>query len=267
MLVIKCNLVMLLLFSAIVIGGCSGKGAEQFIITAHRGASYAAPENTFAAIEKAIGLGADYVELDVRITKDGQIVLIHDRTLNRTTNGRGELWDFTLEELRGLDAGSWFGGEFRGEPIPTLREVIELVKGRVRLNIEIKVSREEPEIVGKVVDIVRSEKFEKDCMVTSFTSEIVEEIKEIAPDIRTGLIFGRDYPADVFEGSWEVLSCNQDVVDEEFVARAKNSGKLIHVWTVDEEDVMRRLIGLGVDGIITNRPDLLKAVYTSSSVK
>jgi len=267
MLVMKCNLVMLLLLSAIVMTGCGRKGAEQFIITAHRGASYAAPENTIAAIEKAVEFGADYVEVDVRITKDGQIVLIHDRSLNRTTNGTGELWDFTLEELRGLDAGSWFGEEFRGEPIPTLSEVIGLAMGRVKLNIEIKVSREEPAIAGKVVDIVRAEKFEKDCMVTSFTREIVEEIKRIAPDIRTGLIFGRDYPTDVLEGGWEVLSCNQDVVDEEFVARAKNSGKRVHVWTVDDEDVMRTLIGLGVDGIITNRPDLLREVYASGSVK
>ena len=230
------------------------------IVTAHRGASHAAPENTLSAMAAAVEAGAEFAELDVRLTADGQVVLMHDRTLDRTTNGTGDLWDFSMDELRALEAGSWFSEEFDGEPIPTLREVMRFAKGQLKLNIEIKTSREEPAIAAAVVDIIRSEECGADCMVTSFSREIVEEVKRIAPEIRTGFIFGEDYPDDVFDGNWDLLSCYHEVVDSAFVARAKQSGKSVHVWTVDERDLMLRLIRLGIDGIISNRPALLREV-------
>jgi len=185
---------------------------------------------------------------------------MHDRTVDRTTNGTGDLGAFSLNELRVLEAGSWFSEEFDGEPIPTLREVIRFARGRLKLNIVIKTSREEPTIAAAVVDIIRSEGFGEECMVTSFSRETVEEVKRIAPELRTGFIFGEDYPEDVFEGGWDVLSSNHEVVDSVFVARAKESGKSVHVWTVDERELMLKLIALGVDGIISNRPDLLLEV-------
>ncbi len=240
--------------------GCRQKDSEQFVIIAHRGASHAAPENTLAAFKKAIEFGSDYAELDVCQTKDGEIVLMHDDTLKRTTNGTGKIWTFTLKELKQLDAGSWFGEEFKGEPIPTLLEVIQCVKGKMKLNIEVKVSRDEPEIARKIVDIIRAEAFEKECIVTSFDRKIVEKVKKIAPDIKTGFIFNREYPPDVFEGNWEALCCNYRIVNKEFVLKAKNSHKIIYVWTVNRKEEMRRLIDLKVDGIITNVPDLLKEV-------
>ena len=243
---------------AVLVCGCSPR--ESVIVTAHRGASHVAPENTLSAMSAAVEAGADFAELDVRLTRDGQVVLMHDRTVDRTTNGTGELWDFSLSELRALEAGSWFSEEFDGEPIPTLREVIRFARGRLKLNIEIKISREEPAIAAAVVDIIRSEECGENCMVTSFSRETVEAVKRIAPEIRTGFIFGSDYPDDVFEGSWDVLSCNHEVVDSMFVVRAKQSGKSVHVWTVDERVLMLRLIELGVDGIISNRPALLRQV-------
>ena len=185
---------------------------------------------------------------------------MHDESLKRTTNGTGKIWTFTLKELKQLDAGSWFGEEFKGEPIPTLLEVIQRVKGKMKLNIEVKVSRDEPEIARKVVDVIRSEAFEKECIVTSFDRKIVENVKHIAPDIKTGFIFNKEYPKDVFEGNWEALCCNYRIVNKEFVLKAKNSHKLIYVWTVNRKEEMRRLIDLKVDGIITNVPDLLKEV-------
>ena len=239
---------------------CKQDDSERFIITAHRGASAAAPENTLIAYKKAIEMGADYAELDVRQTKDGVIMLMHDKTVHRTTGVKGFVWDFTLEELRQMEAGSWFGEEFRGEPIPTLEEVIRLVKGRMKLNIEIKISEHEPGIAQRVVNIVRSEDFSQNCMITSFDMETVKTFKAIAPDLKTGFIFDKEYRSDVFEGTWDVLSCNHELVDAGFVKLAKESGKKIYVWTVNEREEMLRLIGLRVDGIITDMPDLLKSV-------
>ena len=248
----------IVLLTSISLGGCSGE--KPLVVTAHRGASYVAPENTLSAMSAAVEAGAEFAELDVGLTRDGQVVLMHDRTIDRTTSGTGELGDFSLDELRSLEVGSWFGEEFSGEPIPTLREVMRFAKGQLKLNIEIKTSREEPTIAAAVVDIIRSEGFVRDCMVTSFSRETVEEVKRIAPEIRTGFIFGEDYPEDVFEGGWEVLSANYQVVDSIFVARAKEGGRSVHVWTVDDRESMLKLIGLGVDGIISNRPALLVEV-------
>jgi glycerophosphoryl diester phosphodiesterase len=239
---------------------CSKKNAEDFVVMAHRGASAAAPENTLVAYEKAIEMGADWAELDVRQTRDGAIVLMHDKTVHRTTGVKGFVWDLTLEELRTLEAGSWFGEEFRGEPIPTLEEVIRLVKGRMKLNIEVKISENEPGIARKVVDILRTEDFSEECIITSFDMETVKTFKAIAPDLRTGLIFDKKYRSDVFEGNWEILSSNFELVDAEFIRLARKSGKKVYVWTVNDGEEMLRLIGLGVDGIITDKPDFLKSM-------
>lgn len=239
---------------------CCQKNSVDIVVMAHRGASAVAPENTLVAYEKAIEMGADYAELDVRQTKDGAIVLMHDKTVYRTTGVKGFVWDFTLDELKQLEAGSWFGEEFRGEPIPTLEEVIRQVKGRMKLNIEVKISENEPGIVQKVVDIIRAEGFSEECIITSFDMETVKTFKAIAPNLRTGLIFDKEYRSDVFEGNWEILSSNHELVDETFMQLARNSGKKIYAWTVNDREEMLRLIGLGVDGIITNKPDLLKSV-------
>ena len=239
---------------------CGKENSEDFVVMAHRGASAVAPENTLAAYAKAVEMGADYAELDVRQTKDGAIVLMHDKTVHRTTGVKGFVWDLTLEDLKQLEAGSWFGEEFRGEPIPTLEEVIRLVKGRMKLNIEVKISENEPGIAQRVVDIIHAANFSRDCMITSFDMETVKRVKYIAPDLKTGLIFDEEYTPDVFRGNWEILSSNYELVDAEFMRLARNSGKKTYVWTVNEKEEMCRLIGLGVDGIITDKPDLLRSI-------
>ncbi len=252
------NIIILLAFMPVV--GCSSRPAGDPRITAHRGASHETPENTMIAYVKALEAGAGAAELDVHQTADGELVLMHDDTVDRTTNGTGSVWELTLKELRSLDAGSWFDDSFRGEPVPTLREIVRFAKGRIVLNIEVKVSREEPGIAEKVIGIVRDERIERDCFITSFDRHTVEEIKRLAPYLRVGFIFGRDYPEDVFDGVWEILSCNVGIVDSVFVARAHQAGKEVHVWTVNDEVTMRRLLALGVDSIITNRPALLAQV-------
>jgi glycerophosphoryl diester phosphodiesterase len=247
-------------FGILICITCSKEKTLDFIVMAHRGASASAPENTLIAYKKAIEMGADWAELDVRQTKDGAVVLMHDKTVHRTTGVKGFVWDFTLEELKKLEAGSWFGEEFGGEPIPTLAEVIRAVKGRMKLNIEVKISENEPGIAQKVIDIVRSEDFSKNCMITSFDKATVKTFKAIAPDLPTGLIFDKEYRMDVFEGNWEILSSNYELVDSTFMRLARDSGKKVYAWTVNEREEMLRLIGLGVDGIITDKPDLLLSV-------
>ena len=243
---------------------CQQNEPEGFIVIAHRGASRAAPENTLSAMKQAIEFGADYAECDVFQIKDGEIVLFHDEEMERTTGQAGMIWDYTLAELKELEVGSWFKEEFRGEPIPTLRQVIQLCKGKIKLNIEVKLSGKDPEIAQKVVDIVRSENLEKECMITSFEKPVIEKVKQIAPDLVTGFIFDEEYPPDIFEGNWEYVCCKRNIVDEVFVNEAKQKGKKIFVWTVNYPAEMKKLIGLGVDGIITDVPDVLKEIMKSN---
>ncbi len=250
----------LLFLSALLFGSCRKVG-DRTLVIAYRGASSLAPENTLASVRKAMELGADYCEIDVQLTKDREVVLLHDFRLKRTAGNAGTLSEYTLDELREFEVGSWFSPDFDGEPVPTLTEVIRAVKGKMLLNIEIKVSQEETDIAGKVVDIIHSERIRKKCIVTSFDRLIVEKVKELDPRIKTGFIFSQKYPPDVFEGSWEALSCNYKVVDADFVAKAREFKKKIYVWTVDDEEEMKRLMELKVDGIITNRPqDLILLV-------
>ncbi len=240
---------------------CQQKEPEGFVIVAHRGASRAAPENTLSAMKKAIEIGADYAECDVFQTKDGEIVLFHDEEMERTTGQAGMIWEYTLAELNKLEVGSWFKEEFRGEPIPTLRQVIQLCKGKIKLNIEVKVPKgKDPNIVQKVVDIIRSEDIQNECMVTSFEKPVIEKVKELAPGLITGFIFDEEFPPDIFEGNWEYMCSKRNIVDEAFVRKAKKKGKKIFVWTVNYPAEMKKLIDMGVDGIITDVPDVLKRI-------
>ncbi len=254
------NKIIFIILLMMVVGMCRPKAQEGFVVVAHRGASKAAPENTLAAMRKAIEFSADYAECDVFQTKDGEIVLFHDEEMERTTGKDGMIWDYTLAELKELDAGSWFKEEFKGEPIPTLREAIRLVKGKLKLNIEIKVSGNDPDIARNVVDIILDENFAGECMVTSFEKPVIEKVKEIAPYLVTGFIFDEEHPPGIFEGNWEYVCAKRTLVDEAFVKLAKKKKKKIFVWTVNSAPEMKKFIGLGVDGIITDVPDVLRDI-------
>lgn len=231
------------------------------LVCAHRGASGYAPENTLAAMKLAMEMGANMAELDVQQTADDHLVVIHDDRLERTTTGRGFVWQKTLPELRGLDAGGWFDMHFRGEPLPTLDQVIALVRGKMKLNIEVKLHGHERDIARLVIEAIRRHKFEKECIVTSFGHRVADEIKARAPDLVVGYIFAKDQFSDsLFDGPVDVLSAHYSLVDEAFVHRARAAGKQVHVWTVNRESDMRRMINLGVDAIITNYPDKLRQI-------
>jgi len=249
-----------------LLGSCATAPKQSpMVVCGHRGASGWAPENTLAAFAKAMEMGCDYSELDVRLSKEGVVVLSHDDSLRRTTSQPGAIRDYTLAELQQFDAGSWFGQEFRGEKIPTLQQVMRLVKGKMKLNIEVKITRAEPEIAQKVIDVIRLEGFERECMITSFDQATIEKVAALAPDLPTGLIFSEKDTADVMAGRWPILSVRYSAVNADFVAKARKAGKAIHVWTVNDEKKMRELFSLKVDGIITNYPDRLQKVLAERS--
>jgi glycerophosphoryl diester phosphodiesterase len=234
---------------------------DRFYRCAHRGASGHAPENTLAAFRLAMEMGAEMCELDVQQTADNRLIVMHDDTLNRTTNGKGNLWEMTLAELQQYDAGSWFDPRFAGEKLPALEDVIALARGKLQLNLEVKTHGHESGVAASVVATIRRERFEPECVVTSFDWKIVDEIKVLAPELKVGYIFGwKEFAEEVFGRPADLLSAHYSLVDKTFLARARDSGKKVHVWTVNYKWLMRRLIKLGVDGIITNYPERLREV-------
>ncbi|HKJ67809.1 MAG TPA: glycerophosphodiester phosphodiesterase family protein [bacterium] len=254
----------LLLFTASVVGilatGCSRQPARLELpveITAHRGASGLYPENTLIAINAAIRRGAQYAEIDVQETADGVVVLLHDITLERTTDLTGSIGDVTYSQVQSADAGSWFAAEYQNEPIPTLAQVMDAVRGKIRLNIEIKMDEQQNTLPEKVVNLINEHDFREHCIVTSFDRDAIRRVKTLQPAITTGYIFSELPEEDVFTGECELLSVHYQVVTPDFVARARQSNKAIHAWTVNNLGETHRLIELGVDNIITNYPRYL----------
>jgi glycerophosphoryl diester phosphodiesterase len=222
------------------------------VITSHRGAGYLEPENTLRAIARAITLGVDQIEIDVRLTRDGHLVLMHDPTVNRTTNGTGKVEDLTLAEIRQLDAGF-------GERVPTLVEALDLTRGKVILQIELK----GPGTPGAVVQAVEATGREEDVVLTSFVHEWLVEVRRLHTRIGTGTLWGR-LPADAVQKTQQIdaqaLHVWHEQIDGNLVATAHTQGLLVRAWNANEETAMRALIELGVDAIGSDRPDLLLEV-------
>ncbi|MBN1997180.1 glycerophosphodiester phosphodiesterase [candidate division KSB1 bacterium] len=229
----------------------------DILITAHRGASGSAPENTLAAVKKAKTDGAHIVEIDVRLSQDLVPVLMHDATIDRTTNGHGPVNSFTFEQLEQFDAGSWFDKVFTGETIPTLQAVLDNFAGF--LNIEIKADRHNRQMVERVVDVLSQNNIFDRCLISSFDLDIVESAKKMAPQIQTALICSRKMDDRAWDGDWH-LCLQYKLVSDSLVQRAHVMNKSVHAWTVNEKHSMRKLIAMGVDGIMTNYPALLYRV-------
>lgn len=240
-------------------------GAERPRVIAHRGFSGVAPENTLTAIEKAIDVGADMAEIDVLLSRDRHVVVIHDDTLDRTTDGKGPVEDFSLEELRRLDAGTWFAAEFAGEKLPTLAEVLDLVRGRILLNVEIKTEAVTPEVEGGIVDrvlrLIAERQMGEQVILSSFDPEALRQARQLDPAIRTASLYNKKLhrgmdPLEVMaavDSNGFNLSARQ--LDEEILRACHQQGRPVAVYTVDEAAKMKRLIAKGVDAIFTNRPD------------
>jgi glycerophosphoryl diester phosphodiesterase len=224
-------------------------------VTAHRGHSRAAPENTLSAVRKAIESGADYAEVDVQLTADGVVVLLHDRDLKRVAGVSRRLEELSYDEVRKLDVGSWFDPSFAGERVPTLAEVIDLSRGHIRLNIELKSSGTDRRLAREVARLVREKDFESDCLVTSFNYDDLLEVERHNPGLRTGLIVAHAL-GDVSRLAVEALSVRADWLSDDLLRAAHRQGMEVHVWTVNDARRMARLMKRGVDNIITSDPDL-----------
>jgi len=233
---------------------------------AHRGASALAPENTIAAFERAVELGADAIEFDIHLSQDGELVVIHDDTLDRTTDGCGLVHQRSLAELMRLDAGRWFGAGFAGQRIPRLDEVLDRFAGKVPLALEIKAgSTFFPRIEEKVVSALRERAAIDQAAVASFDHYALRRLKEIEPTIRTAaLLVGRPVSLSAIAGPAKAdgLALEASFVTKTEVEACRAAGLQIVVWVVNDPAQMRHFIGLGVDGIITDRPDLLRLALT-----
>lgn len=231
------------------------------ICMAHRGWSGKAPENTMTAIRLALAEPAiKAMEIDVQLTRDGVPVLIHDFTLERTTNGCGLVMDHTLAELRELDAGSWFGDKFAGERIPTLEEVLIAVKGRSMLNIELKATSDMyPGIAEKVLALVEKLGMKQEVCLTSFDHDLIRHVRTLDQEVQTGLIvYGR--PVLMLEqmeaAGATILSMGYPFLTRELTAAAIEKGYKVIAWTLDDPKHIREVISWHPQvQICTNHPD------------
>ena len=236
-------------------------------IIAHRGYRARYPENTLIAFEAALDAGVDMIELDVMLSKDRKMVVIHDAELERTTNGRGTVAHHTLEELKQLDAGSWFDARFAGVRLPTLEEVLNLVKGRAALNIEIKRGAYEPHhppdaVEAQVVELVRRKGGMDSVLVSSFEWRVLETMANMRERPAMALLSrypDQDHHLDACRNvgafSWHPSYL---AVNEEHIRKMHDAGLLVFPYNADMPEDVQRMLDMGVDGVITSDPLLMK---------
>jgi len=232
---------------------------ETVEITAHRGSSLKAPENTMAAFRQAITDGSDYIEIDVQTCSDGEIVVIHDRDLMRVGGDRRRVEDLTRTELQKIDVGRRFSEQFAGEHVPTLAEVIELVRGRVKLNIELKYNRPDPALVPAVIELLRREQFLDQCVITSLNAAALKDFRRAETAAPTGLIVTAAV-GQIARVEESFLSVAAPRATPNAIRDAHQADKQVHVWTVNSPQAMLQMIETGADNIITDRPDVARTV-------
>jgi glycerophosphoryl diester phosphodiesterase len=240
------------------------------LMIAHRGASALYPENTLRAFIAAAEIGADMCEFDVRMTRDGEVVVIHDATVNRTTDGRGRVAAMDAMAIRRLDAGVRFGAEFRDEPIPTLAEVAEALGRRCErrcgrpcgLDVELK----ERGLEGRVCEILRQCGATESAIVSSFDWDQLKIVAAQEPALRLALL-GKKAPAALLQAAAAMhafaIAPRFDIADGALCVEAHRLGLAVYVWTVDDPPTMRWLMASGVDGIMTNYLERLREVVAS----
>src|SRR5688572_6141319 len=216
---------------------------SALMVIAHRGASSYAPENTLAAFDLALEMEVRHIELDVDLTSDGHIVVIHDHTVDRTTNGSGPVPSHTLATLRSLDAGAWFGPQFAGERIPTFDEVLARYKGRAHLHVEIK--GRSPFLSRETADVIRKHGMERQVTITSFQKVRLEEMRAYAPEFPTGWLVRAI--SDAIIGQAHAMGVTQicpraDAVTPELVRRLHAEGFVARAWGVTTEELMRQVV-------------------------
>jgi len=244
---------------------------KNIIITGHRGAAGLAPENTLASIQLAIELGVDRIEIDVQQTKDNKIIVLHDRTLRRTTTGHGFVKNLTYDEILQFSAGYKFNKFYINEKVPTLEQVIDLIDGKVELLIETKYSyMYYPNIERHIINIIKNKNAKDWCKVISFNDRALFRINKLDNSIRLGKLFVGKHahlplsfdkglnirPLKKYAFVDEVI-VKHDYATKAIIEKVHDFGKELHVWTVNNEATIQKLIERGVDGIISDYPNLL----------
>jgi glycerophosphoryl diester phosphodiesterase len=237
-------------------------------IIGHRGASGHAPENTLASFRRAVELGATFIETDLRLSHDAQFVAMHDATLDRTSNGRGLVRDFTLAQLRELDAGSWYGREFAGEKIPTLDEILAFARETdVVFYLEIKHEAGWGVHHG-VAGALRAANEAARTVVISFDPSMLRNLRSLDAGLLTGLLFENPL-ANVVDKAQKIgvrqICPRGDLVTRELLNGAQDAGLQVATWTVNEPAQMDALISMGVNGIMTDYPDRLRDAVNRAS--
>ncbi|MDE5946439.1 MAG: hypothetical protein K2G63_03910, partial [Oscillospiraceae bacterium] len=236
-------------------------------VTAHRGFSSKAPENTEPAFQYAFEIGADFIELDVQLSKDGKIIVFHDKNLSRITGIKELVKNKTYKELLELDFGKWFSNDFENTKIMTLDEVLEKFSNKINLNIEIKVSDDEITTAKYTAQLIEKYNCEDTCYVTSFSYNALRTVKKINSDIKTGLIANiMTYTGYLTLQDIDALSLNKRFVSQNLINNLHMNDKRVFVWTVNEKSEAEKFINMGVDNIITDNPDMvIKTVSSKSS--
>jgi len=235
---------------------------RRILVMGHRGARGLAPENTIASFETARKIGVDFVELDVHVSKDAHLIVIHDATVGRTTDGHGYIKDMNLSEIKALDAGSWFDPRYTREKVPTLTKVLEWSGGEMPLAIELKGGFEQG-VVHRVIDLLWRYDMANEVILISFNHRALQHVKALSPEIRTGILYVArlvDSIAVARRSVADALHPNWNYVDRELVRETHAAGLALSTWTVNEPEDMRTLIEMGVDSIGTDYPDRLVAV-------
>ena len=237
------------------------------LIIAHRGASAHAPENTLASFLLAVEHKADAIELDAKLTADKEIVVIHDQTLDRTTNGIGRVKDKKLKEIKLLDAGFSYSPDFRGEKIPTLLEVFEAVGEKLMINVELtNYSTPRDSLPDLVVELVRKMKLEDSILFSSFNPLNLMRVRRLMPEAKVAILASEGAAGSVsrsFIGKWfspDYFHPHYQDVSRELIEREHKAGRKVNVWTVDAPSEMQKLVQWKIDGIITDDPLLARHV-------
>lgn len=235
-------------------------GRERLIF-GHRGAPDETPENTLAGFQRAVELGLDGVELDARLCKSGELVVLHDDAVDKVTEGAGLVSELSFEELRGLDAGVRFSESFKGQKIPTLGEVLEVLGGKMIVNIELKTrSIRDDGLETKVAELVREMRLQSSVILSSFNPFSVRRVAGTGPGLKVALLFADDQPIHL-RRAWGLRFVEVDgvhprypLVSEKLMKRARARGWFVNTWTVDEPEAAEKLFEAGVDVVITNHP-------------
>ncbi|RMF89952.1 MAG: glycerophosphodiester phosphodiesterase [Nitrospinota bacterium] len=266
----------LLLLGTIFSGVSAGQPVHRPLKVAHRGGAGLAPENTLAAFRKALELRVDAVELDVHLSKDGAVVVMHDPEVSRTTDGSGEIGRLTLAELRTLNAAARFSEETAPQRIPTLDEVLDLVKGKAEVQIEIKRRSDKSRYAGieeKVLEAVRLRDMLEDVVIISFDFPTLQRIKVLEPQIRTCALVSTHYfrrlgghpdpalvVADLQQHGFRCVGIKHTWLTAPLLKALHTQGFQVGVWTVNVPFLIREFAGLGVDFLTSDRPDLLNTL-------